>query len=188
MNTKPKILYHGSSEEITDGVIHAKPAHTNHMKTKVTAVFATHSAVHAKLYAIMRFVGDVKMMPYTCDTLYVQTLNKNIRKYAYIYELDSDGFERDTDGNYYSLTDTPIKKTFKVDILQELRTGKLKVYVLKNEIDFSNMSDEQAWNSFRQLVEQQVSGQKNNFELYNPDTKNADMSILTQTMKARELD
>ena len=182
MDTKPRKLYHGSQYKITEGVIRVKPAYCNHMTTKVTAVFATPDVVHAGLYAIMRLVALGIAMPRTRDTLYIQKLNPNIPEKAYVYELDSVGFERDADGNYFSLTDKPIKDVIEIDIMQEIRKNNLKVYILKNKIDFLNMSKDE----FKRLVEQQIVGDKDNFVLYNPDAKNLDMMIVTNAMQSEK--
>ncbi len=154
-------LYHGSGIKINDGVIRARPAHINNMQTEITAVFATPSYTHAKLYAIMRLVGVGRRAPRETDALYIDELNPNIPKYAYVYELDSGGFQRDIDGSYYCLHDKPItREPFCIDIIQEIRQGKLKVYVLKGALRNQNMSDEK-W--------QELLNDKSNFELYNPD-------------------
>ena len=59
MENKEKTLYHGSQHKITDGVIHVKPAHTNHMQTETTAVFATSDFAHTKnLRFVLRYVVD----------------------------------------------------------------------------------------------------------------------------------
>lgn len=172
MENKVKTLYHGSGIEITDGFIRVRPAHTNHMQTETTAVFATSSFARAKNYACMRLIAEGWKSPRTSDTLYVQKLKQDISgKKAYIYELDSDGFERDVDGSYYSLTDKPIKKVIEIDVMQEIKEGRIKVYVLKDGLNCQlNRGD--IW---KELV-----NNKDNFELYKPDQKNIDMSILTQ--------
>lgn len=172
MNNKPKILYHGSQHKITDGVIHVKPAHTNHMQTETIAVFATSDFAHAKNYACMRLIAEGWKAPRTSDALYVQKLKQDISgKKAYVYELDSDGFERDADGSYYSLTDKPIKKVIEIDVMQEIKSGNIKIYVLKKGIDCP---------SDRGDIWKELVNNKDKFELYKPDSKNLDMSVLAQ--------
>jgi len=173
MNAKPKILYHGSGIEITDGFIRVKPAHINHMQTPIVAVFATSDLVHAKNYAIMRLVGEGWKSPRERDVLYVQRLKPNIPGKAFVYELDSDGFQQDVDGNYYCLTDKKIKNVIDMDIMQEIRDGNLKVYVLKDEFNIQNMSGK-AW--------EEIIKDKSKFELYKPDSKKLEMQILAQTL------
>lgn len=172
MNNKHKILYHGSQHKIIDGVIHVKPAHTNHMQTETTAVFATSDFSHAKNYACMRLIAEGWKSPRTSDTLYVQKLKQDISgKKAYIYELDSDGFEIDADGSYYSLTDKPIKKVIEIDVMQEIKEGRIKIYVLKDSLNCP-LDRGDIW---KELVDN-----KDNFELYHPDSSNLDMAIMAQ--------
>ena len=110
--------------------------------------------------------------PRTSDTLYVQKLNQDISgKKAYIYELDSDGFERDIDGTYYSLTDKPIKRVIEINVMQEITSGNIKVYVLKQGIDYP----EDRGDIWTELV-----NNIDNFELYKPVSKNLDMTLLSQ--------
>ena len=106
------------------------------------------------------------------DTLYGQKLSQNISgKKAYIYELDSNGFECDIDGTYYSLTDKPIKRVIEIDVMQEITSGNIKVYVLKPGIDCPT----ERGDIWAELV-----NNKDNFELYKPVSKNIDMSLLSQ--------
>lgn len=176
MNSKPETLYHGTQKQIKDGVIHPMPAHRNNMKTEVTAVFATSDFVHAKNYACMRLIASGWKSPATSDTLYIQKLNHDISgKKAYVYELDSDGFEQDVDGSYYSLADTPTKKEIPIDVMQEIQEGKIKIYVLKPELDCPlNRGD----------IWEELVKNKDNFELYKPNTNNLNVSVLAQTVKA----
>lgn len=175
MNTEmPKRLYHGSQFKITDGFIRAKPAHINHMQTEVTAVFALSDLTHAKNYACMRLVASGWKSPRTSDTLYVQELQSNISGKAYIYELDPDGFKRDADGSYYCLTDKQIKNVMEIDVMQEIQSGNLKVYVLKDEFNIPNMSGTE-WT--------ELLKDKDNFKLYSPNSRNLDMSILAQVLE-----
>ena len=178
-NDLPKILYHGSGIEINDGFIHVKPAYLTKNNKPITAVFALSDFVHAKLYAIMRLVaGEGKMAPCERDAVYIQRINKNIPKKAYVYELDFDGFQQDKGGSYYCLTDKKIKNTIDIDIMEEIKTGQLKVYVLKDEFNIQNMSKD-AW--------EEILKDKSNFELYKPNTNNVNMSVLAQTVKSASL-
>ena len=171
MENKTKILYHGSQHKITDGVIYARDAYLPTTNTPITAVFATPDFAHAKNYACMRLIADGWKSPRTSDTLYVQKLSQDISgKKAYIYELDSDGFECDTDGTYYSLTDKPIKRVIEIDVMQEIMNGNIKVYVLKPGIDCP---------SERGDIWAELVNNRNNFELYKPVSKNLDMSLLS---------
>lgn len=180
MNNKPEILYHGSGIEITDGFIRIKPAYITRTNEPITAVFALSDFVHAKLYAIMRLVaGDGKMSPCERDAVYIQRINQNIPKKAYVYELDSDGFHRDMGGSYYCLTDKKIKNIIEIDVMQEIKTGDLKVYVLKDEFNIKNMSRD---------VWKEILKDKSKFELYKPNTNNVNMSMLAQTVKSSGLD
>lgn len=159
----PKTLYHGSGIEITDGFIRVKPAYLTKNDQPITAVFALSDFVHAKLYAIMRLVaGDGKIAPCERNGVYIQRINKNIPKKAYVYELDSDGFKQDKGGSYYCLTDKKIKKIIDIDVMQEIKTGQLKVYVLKDEFNIQNMSGD-AW--------EELLRDKSKFELYKPNSK-----------------
>ena len=172
MENKTKPLYHGSQHKITNGVIHARGAYLPTTNTPITAVFATPDFARARNYACMRLIADGWKSPRTSDTLYVQKLSQDISgKKAYIYELDSDGFERDIDGTYYSLTDKPIKKVVEIDVMQEITSGNIKVYVLKPGIDCPT----ERGDIWAELV-----NNKDNFELYKPVSKNIDMSLLSQ--------
>ena len=171
----PKTLYHGSGVKITDGIIHAKPAHINHMQTAITAVFATSDLVHAKNYAIMRLVGNGWKSPRERNVLYIQELNPNIPTKAYVYELDSGGFKRDADGSYYCLTDKQINRVIEIDVMQEIKNGNIKVYVLKDKFNTPNMSGAE-WGK--------IVKDKNNFELYKPDYNRKNISILSKVLKS----
>lgn len=172
MENKVKTLYHGSQHKITDAVIHARDAYLPTTNTPITAVFATPDFARARNYACMRLIADGWKSPRTSDTLYVQKLSQDISgKKAYVYELDSDGFERDIDGTYYSLTDKPIKKVIEIDVMQEITSGNIKVYVLKPGID----CPKERGDIWAELV-----NNKDNFELYNHSKKNIDMSLLSQ--------
>lgn len=171
----PKMLYHGSGVKITDGIIHAKPAHINHMQTAITAVFATSDLVHAKNYAIMRLIGNGWKSPRERNVLYVQELNPNIPTKAYVYELDSGGFKRDADGSYYCLTDKQINRVIEIDVMQEIKNGNIKVYVLKDKFNTPNMSGAE-WGK--------IIKDKNNFELYKPDYNRKNISILSKVLKS----
>lgn len=160
MNNIPKTLYHGSQYEISDGLIHIRPGHINGMKTPVTAVFATPSFTHAKLYAIMRLIGTGWKSPQGEDTLYIEQLKHNIPEKAYVYEVDSDGFLPDGP-DYYCLSDKKIKKVYEIDIMQEIKNENIKVYVLKNKPEFQPSPEE--WD--------EICEHKDNFELYKPDSQ-----------------
>ena len=144
MIEKPKRLYHGSQYEITDGFIRMKRAHINGMRTPITAAFATPSFKHAKLYAVMRIISDAWKSPNKIDTLYVESINPNITaSKAYVYEVSSDGFIPDGD-DYYCLHDVPILKTYEIDVMQEIRNGNIKVYVLQDKVDFAGLSEQES--------------------------------------------
>lgn len=164
MDTKPKTLYHGSKDKITDGIIHAEPAYMTATNTPIKAVFATSDFAHARLYAVMRLIGNGWKAPRGSDSLYVEKMNHEIPKKAYVYELDADGFEYDANTDYYSVSDKKIKNIIEIDIMQEVKNGNIKIYVLKDKIDFSNMSKEHARALWRELRRN-----KDNFELYNPN-------------------
>ena len=175
MNTKPKILYHGSGIEITDGFIRMNPGYLTRTAEDITAVFALSDFVHAKLYAIMRLVaGEGKMSPCERDAVYIQRINQEIPKRAYVYELDSDGFQQDMGGSYYCLTDKKIKNVVEIDVIQEIKNGNLKVYVLKDEFNKPVFSRAE-WGK---LVKD-----KSKFELYKPDSKKLEMQILAKTLE-----
>lgn len=111
-------------------------------------------------------------IPENKDTLYVQKLNQDIsNKKAYVYELDSGGFERDADGTYYSLNDKPIKRAIEIDVMHEIKSGNIKVYVLKEGID----CPKDRGDIWAELV-----NNKDNFEIYKPVSTNLDMSVLAQ--------
>ena len=174
MNDMPKTLYHGSQFKISDGIIHKRPAHINGMKTPITAVFATPSFTHAKLYAMMRLISSGWKSPQSVDTLYVEQLNQNIPKKAYVYEVDSDGFLSDG-SDYYCLTDKKTKKVYEIDIMQEIKNGNIKVYVLKNKLASQPSLEE--W--------RKICKHKDNFELYKPDSQNIDTAILAQKFSSK---
>ena len=172
MENKVKPLYHGSQHKITNGVVHAHDAYLPTTNTPITAVFATPDFARARNYACMRLIANGWKSPKTSDTLYIQKLKQDISgKKAYIYELDSDGFERDADGSYYSLTDKPIKKVIEIDVMHEITSGNIKVYVLKPGIDCPT----ERGDIWAKLV-----NNKDNFELYHPDSSNLDMAIMAQ--------
>lgn len=164
MDIKPKILYHGSQYEMPDGVIHAKPAYVTSTNTPINAVFATSDFAHARLYAVMRIIASGWKTPYGSDSLYVERMNHEVPEKAYVYELDADGFEYDARTDYYSVTDKKIKNIIEIDIMKEIKNGNIKIYILKEKIDFSNMSQEHARALWRELRQN-----KDNFELYNPN-------------------
>jgi len=159
-----KTLYHGSPVKINDGIIRIKPGHINGMKTEITAAFATSDFAHACLYATMRSIGDGWKSPRGSDKLFVQKIQPSISGVAYIYELDFDGFEQDGDSDYYSLQDKEIKRTIEIDILQEIINGNIKVYVLQDEVDFSNLSRQESLDLWDRTL------RENKFKLYKPVT------------------
>lgn len=179
MDIKPKFLFHGSCVEIKDGFVRARPGCINDMKTSITAVFATSSFMHAKVYACMRVIAHGWQSPGINNTMYIQGLWPDIAgKKVYIYELDSDGFERDGP-DYYSLTDKKIKKVYEFDVMQEIKNGNIKVYVLKDEFNTENMSR----NDWRK-----IQANQSKFELYNPNINHIDTMMLNKTMENSGLD
>ena len=159
-NNLNKTLYHGSPIKINDGLVRIKPGHINSMKTEITAVFATSDFSHAKLYAAMRYIGDGWKSPRGSNTLFVQEIQKKISDKAYIYELDSDGFKQDEGTDYYCLNDKEIKRIIEIDILEEIKNGNIKVYVLQDKIDFSNLSRQKSLDLWRKTIKE------NKFKLY----------------------
>ena len=175
MNNIPKILYHGSQSEITDGFIRMRPGHINGMQTPITAAFATPSYRHARLYAAMRIISNGWKWPKGIDTLYVERISPNIsNSKAYVYEVSSDGFIPDGD-DYYCLNDVPILKTYEIDVMQEITSGNIKVYVLKNKLASQPSLEE--W--------RKICKHKDNFELYKPDSQNIDNVILSQKFSSK---
>ncbi|MCQ2599610.1 MAG: hypothetical protein MJ187_04550 [Alphaproteobacteria bacterium] len=152
-------FYHGSKNKISDGVVHAMPGFIRGMKVPVTAVFAT-NFTRAKLYAVMRLISSGWRTP-NKDALYVQYLKQDIPEKAYVYELDSDGFLPDGEYDYYCLTDKKIKKIHEIDIMQDIESGKLKIYVLKDKLVSEPSMEE--W--------REICKHKDKFELYNPVVK-----------------
>lgn len=144
------------------------------MSNKIN-VFATSDLVHAKNYAIMRLVGNGWKAPRERNVLYIQELNPNIPAKAYVYELDSNGFKRDVDGSYYCLTDKQINKVIEIDVMQEIKNGNIKVYVLKDEFNTPNMSGAE-WGK--------IVKDKNNFELYKPDFNSKNIFVLSEARKS----
>ena len=166
-NEMPKKLYHGSRFKIDDGFIRARPGHINGMKTEITATFATSDFAHARLYAVMRLIASGWKSPNGSDTLYVENIIKDIPEKAYVYELDSNGFNHDQDDEYYCLTDKPIKNVVEIDIMKEIKKGNIKVYVLKEKIDFASMPRQESMELWRKTLRQ-----RDKFELYKPDIAN----------------
>lgn len=162
MTDKPKILYHGSPNEITDGYIRKKEAHINGMQTPITAAFATPSYRHARLYAAMRIISNGWKWPKGIDTLYVERISPNIsNSKAYVYEVSSDGFI--PDGNdYYCLNDVQILKTYEIDVMQEIRNGNIKVYVLQDKVNFDDLTEEEGLALWRKTCK------TGNFQRYIP--------------------
>jgi len=156
-----KRLYHGSPEKIEDGKIRVRPGHINGMKTEITAVFATSDLANARLYAAMRFIGTGWKFPRDSGKLFVEKLQPSISGKAYIYELDNDGFERDGPIDYYSLEDKKIKDVIEIDIMNEIKNGNIKVYIL--DVDTSNMTSKESL----PLCEKAMK--EGSFKLYNPD-------------------
>ncbi len=174
MTEKPKRLYHGSQCEITDGFIRMKRAHINGMRTPITAAFASPSFKHAQLYAAMRIISSDWKSPNGIDTLYVESINQNLTgAKAYVYEVSSDGFIPDGD-DYYCLHDVPILKSYEFDIMQEIRNGKIKVYVLQDKVDFTGLSKEECHELWKKTL---ATGR---FKRYMPDGANQIASFLNQ--------
>ena len=163
MDTKPKTLYHGSGKKIDDGFIRVKPAYVTRTNEPITAVFALSDFGRAKLYAVMRLIGNGWKVPRGSDSLYVERVSNAIPEKAYVYELDADGFEYDQNNEYYSVSDKKIKNVIEIDIMQEIKKGNIKIYVLKDKFDLTHMSKEHARAVFRELRQNQ-----DNFELYTP--------------------
>lgn len=171
------VFYHGSGIKITDGFVRVKPAYLTKTNKPITAVFALDDFVHAKLYAIMRLVaGSGNMSPCERDAMYIQRINQNIPDKAYVYELDGDGFQQDTPGSYYCLGDKKIKNTIEIDVMQEIKNGNLKVYVLKDEFNVKNMSKD---------VWKEIIKDKNKFDLYIPNSQNINATILSNTLQKK---
>ena len=123
----------------------------------------------------MRLVGNGWKAPRERNVLYIQELNPNIPAKAYVYELDSNGFKRDVDGSYYCLTDKQINRVIEIDVMQEIKNGNIKVYVLKDKFNTPNMSGAE-WGK--------IIKDKNNFELYKPDYNRKNISILSKVLKS----
>jgi hypothetical protein len=176
MTEKPKILYHGSQHEITDGFVRMKRAHINGMRTPITAAFATPSYGHARLYAAMEIISRGWISPRSNDTLYVEKITSNIaNRKAYVYEVSSDGFI--PDGNdYYCLNDVPILKTYEIDVMQEIKNGNIKVYVLQDKVKFDGLSDKERLALWRNTL---ATG---HFKRYIPNNTNQIASFLNQDM------
>jgi hypothetical protein len=159
-----KTFYHGSPVKINDGIIRVRPGHINSGTTAITAVFATPDFAHARLYAAMRYISDGWGSPHDGNTLFVQKIKPCISDMAYIYELDSDEFEQDGNSNeYYSLKDKEVKRVIEIDVLEEIISGNIKIYVLQNEIDFSDKSHREATDLWLKTLKE------NTFKPYKPD-------------------
>ena len=172
MIDKPKRLYHGSQYKITDGFVRKKSAHINGMRTPITAAFATPSFKHAQLYASMRIISSGWKNPKGIDALYVEKINPNFMgAKAYVYEVSSDGFVPDGD-DYYCLNDVPILKAYEIDVMQEIRNGNIKVYVLQDKVDFSGLSEHESLELWRKTL---VTG---HFERCSPDNTNQFVAFL----------
>ena len=174
MTEKPKRLYHGSRYEITDGYIRKKSAHINGMRTPITAAFATPSYRHARLYAAMRIISNGWKWPKGIDTLYVERISPNIsNSKAYVYEVSSDGFIPDGD-DYYCLNDVPILKTYEIDVMQEIRNGNIKVYVLQDKVNFDGLTEEEG------LALWCKTCKTGNFKRYLPEESNQIATFLSK--------
>lgn len=173
MTDKPKTLYHGSQSEITDGFIRMRPGHINGMQTPITAAFATPSYGHARLYAAMEIISRGWMSPRSNDTLYVEKITSNIaNRKAYVYEVSSDGFI--PDGNdYYCLNDVPILKAYEIDVMQEIKNGNIKVYVLQDKVNFDDLTEEEGLALWRKTCK------TGNFQRYIPS--DIDMTAILAT-------
>ena len=176
MTDKPKILYHGSPKKITDGYIRKKEAHINSMQTPITAAFATPSYGHARLYAAMEIISRGWMSPRSNDTLYVEKITSNIaNRKAYVYEVSSDGFIPDGH-DYYCLNDVPILKTNEIDVMQEIKNGNIKVYVLQDKVNFDGLSDKERLALWRKTCK------TGNFKRYLPEEPNQIATFLNSGM------
>ena len=106
------------------------------------------------------------MSPRSDDTLYVEKITSNIaNRKAYVYEVSSDGFIPDGD-DYYCLSDVPILKTYEIDVMQEIRNGNIKVYVLQDKVNFDGLSREE------RLALWQKIKRTGHFERYIPEDTN----------------
>ena len=112
----------------------------------------------------MRLIGSGWKSPVGSYALYVERLKQNIPEKAYVYELDSDGFIHDTGTDYYCLADKKIRKIIEIDIMQEIKKGSIRVYVLKEKIDFAHMPPEESGELWSKTTHQ-----RNKFYLYHPD-------------------
>lgn len=174
MTDKPQILYHGSQHEITDGFIQMRPGHINGMRTPITAAFATPSFKHARLYAAMRIISNGWKWPKGIDTLYVERISPNItNSRAYVYAVSSDSFIPDGD-DYYCLNDVPILKTYEIDVMQEIKNGNIKVYVLQDKVDFDGLTEKEGLALWRKTCE------TGNFKRYVPEEPIQTATFLNQ--------
>lgn len=174
----PKTLYHGSGRKIQDGFVRIKPGHINNMQTPVNAVFATNYE-RARLYAVMRLIGDAHWKsPIGDHTLCVEQVEPNIPEKAYVYELDSDGFIRDSKTEYYSLTDKKIQNVIEINIMQEILKGNIRVFVLKDKIDFKHMPYQAAMDLWRETTHH-----LDKFEPYNPDATKSKKTIVQDVLE-----
>jgi hypothetical protein len=114
------------------------------------------------------------MSPRSNDTLYVEKITSNIaNRKAYVYEVSSDGFI--PDGNdYYCLNDVPILKTNEIDVMQEIKKGNIKVYVLQDKVNFDGLSDKERLALWRQTCK------TGNFKCYLPEEPNQIATFLSK--------
>ena len=169
MTEKPKTLYHGSQKEITDTLLHVSKGNIRGAipgkREDVVAVFATtksKATVYAARHLIMGHPGRCTLRG-TGDTLFTTTVNPNISGKIYLYEVDSDGFILDQDEEYYCPTEKKILRTITLDVREEIRKGNIKIYVPKDSIDFSKLSEQEHDELFVKL-KQDI----NNWRPYNP--------------------
>ncbi len=178
MTNIPKILYHGSVQKITDGIIHPKPGHINCMTETVTAVFAT-TFDKAKIYAARHIINrGICSLRGTTDCLFTTKANPNLSGKFYVYELDGDGFVLDGNQEYYCSTNKPIKNVYELDIASEIQNGNIKIFVPKENIDISKLSPEQHNELFNKLIQR-----ADNFKLYNPIPEKQMSNILNQSLE-----
>ncbi len=122
----------------------------------------------------MRIISSDWKSPNGIDTLYVESINQNLTgAKAYVYEVSSDGFIPDGD-DYYCLHDVPILKSYEFDIMQEIRNGNIKAYVLQDKVDFAGLSEQECHELWKKTL---ANG---HFKRYMPDNTNQIASFLSQ--------
>ena len=94
---------------------------------------------------------------------------------AYVYEVSSDSFIPDGD-DYYCLNDVPILKTYEIDVMQEIKNGNIKVYVLQDKVNFDGLSDKERLALWRK------TRKTGNFKRYLPEESNQIATFLNNGM------